>query len=151
MSNLVNYVGCSLGKLTQKMIAELYNELKIPKENQVNLEDLHITIFKSTDLFSFEENQPQLLQTLDFNSVEIDFWNKKGDQLVLLVKTQFCDDIFESLAKKHKPLYENYIPHITIARDLPVEVIKTLPERLTKLDLKYYPIITSVYSKQIEI
>lgn len=49
--NNVNYVGCTLGLVTRKMIAELYDTYNIPKENQVNLDDIHITIFKSFDLF----------------------------------------------------------------------------------------------------
>lgn len=143
----VNYVGCNFGKVAQQMISDLYKEYKIPEENQVNLDDLHITIFKSAELFDFNSDEKNLLEALDFNEVEIDYWTPTGNQMILKVKSQFCNDIFESLQKIAKPVYDDYIPHITIARDLPVEVLNTLPERLTKVKLKYYPIITEVYSK----
>lgn len=147
--NNVNYVGCTLGLVTRKMIAELYDTYNIPKENQVNLDDIHITIFKSFDLFQFNDNKSDLLEALDNNTVEIDYWTPKGNQMVLKVKSQFCDDIFESLKKNTKPIYEDYISHITIARDLPEDVLNKLPVRNTKIDLKYYPIITSIYSSVI--
>ena len=143
----VNYVGCSLGKVAQQMIAEIYEQYNIPKENQVKLDDLHITIFKSNDLFEFNENSKNILEALDFNEVEIDYWSPAGNQMILKVKSQFCNDIFDSLQQIANPIYEDYIPHITIARDLPVDLLNKLPERLTKVKLKYYPIITEVYSK----
>lgn len=144
-----NYVGCTLGVVTRQMISELYEKYEIPKENQVNLDDIHITIFKSSELFDFDEQQKNILEALDFNTVEIDYWSPEGDQMVLKVKSQMCNDIFENLKGKVKPIYDDYISHITIARNLPIDVLNKLPVRNTKIDLKYYPIITSIYSAVI--
>lgn len=114
-------------------------------ENQVNIEELHITIFKSEKPFEFDGNQEDLLEPLDYNTVEIDYWNPKGDKMVLKVKSQFCDDIFESLNTDNKFVHDNYVAHITLARNLSPEQIQNLPERNKVIELKTYPIITSVF------